>query len=285
MRDFTFVRPGNEKELLEIKGREGEQALILAGGSNLMVYIKEGSINAGTLVDITGLPGLRGIRLEDGRVEIGACETIASILACEPLRRALPFFPEALGQLGNPLVRNKATIGGNIADASPIADAAPPLLVLGAELLVASLKGEKTLPLDGFFLGPRRTRLGPEEAILKIRFPLPPRGRGCFLKLGLRRGTACAVTSVAVWMVARGGKAQDIRIALGGVAPVPLRAKLTESLFKNSRLEPAAIESLAREVAGELDPIDDVRGSAAYRKEVTIRLLARAVKQACALGD
>lgn len=170
-------------------------------------------------------------------------------------------------------------MGGNIADASPIADTAPPLLVLKGEAAVASATGERKIPLNEFFIGPRATNLQPEEVITKFQFPLPDHGCGRFLKLGLRRGTAISVTSVAVWLALEKEKVADIRIALGGVAPIPIRAEQTESLFKGERLNTERIETISSELIKELRPISDVRGSAAYRREVSVRLLGRAIRQ------
>ncbi len=278
MKNFKYIKPKGLEELLQIKKDRGKKALLLAGGTNLLVYIRDGELKEGAIVDITALKELKGIQNQDGTVEIGAAETMASLLNSEVLRKTIPFIPEILRDFANPLVRSTSTIGGNIADASPIADAAPPLMVLNAEVVGMSASGERTIPLDEFFINPRETHLKPDEVLLKFRIPIPKEGMGKFIKLGLRRGTSCSVTSVAVWLVFEGEQVKDIRIALGGVAPRPLRAKKTEAAFKGKRLDTKTIDQTAEAVAEDISPITDVRGSGAYRQEVSARILARAVK-------
>jgi carbon-monoxide dehydrogenase medium subunit len=218
-------------------------------------------------------------------VEIGSAETMSRLLSSSVLKEKLPFIPEVLKNFANPLVRNTSTIGGNIADASPIADSAPPLLVLGAQVVAASFSGERTIPLDEFFINPRETRLRPDEVIVRFRVPVPEEGKGHFIKLGLRHGTSCSVTSVAVWLVREGDVVKDILIALGGVAPRPVRAPKTEALFRGKSLEPRIIETAAESVIGEIDPITDVRGSAEYRREISPKILARSVKICAGLEE
>jgi carbon-monoxide dehydrogenase medium subunit len=285
VKNFKFVKPKTLSELLEIKNKEAGDGLILAGGTNLLIYIRDGSIKGGTLLDISDLPELRGVRLEKGLVQIGAAETMSRLLNSNVLRKTLPFIPEVLKKFANPLVRNTSTIGGNIADASPIADSAPPLLVLGAQVVAASVSGERTIQLDEFFINPRETRLKPDEVLVRFLVPVPGEGQGTFIKLGLRRGTSCSVTSVAVWLVREKDVVKDIHIALGGVAPRPVRAPKTEALFLGKSLEPQLIDITSESVVEEINPITDVRGSAEYRREVSPKILARAVKICAGLEE
>jgi len=283
--DFRFFRPTALEELLDFKAREGGKARILDGGSNVLVYINEGSIAGGTLVDVKSLEAIKGIEERDGRLEIGAGELIADIMDSGLIRKKVPFLREVLQKFANPLVRNMATLAGNIADSSPIGDTVPPLLVLGAEVVAASAKGERVIPLEKFFTGPGQNVLRPEEVILKVRFPVPEEGGGGHVKLGLRRGTSCSVASVAVWVIADKGKVRDIRISLGGVAPTPIRAHKTEDAFKGQSLDWDRIAELSETVMSEIRPITDVRGSADYRKHVSAGLLAKAVRQALGLEE
>ena len=285
MRNFEFIRPQDFSELLRIKKDLRNKALILDGGTNLLIYIKDGVIREGTIVDVTCLPELKGIRRENGSVEIGAAETMTDLMNSPMLQECIPFIPEFLKGFGNLLVRNTSTIGGNIADASPIADSAPPLMVLGAEVVAASLAGERTIPLDDFFVKPQKTTLEADEVLLRFRVPVPKTGRGKFIKLGLRRGTSCSVASVAVWLADDGGSVQDIRIALGGVAPKPIRVKKIEQAFTGKKLDKQTIDRIAEGVQEEIKPITDVRGSAEYRREVAVKLLARAVRICAGLED
>jgi CO/xanthine dehydrogenase FAD-binding subunit len=282
---FTFYRPTELGELLDFKAKQGSKARILDGGSNVLVYINEGSISGGTLVDVKSLEAIKGIEERDGRVEIGAGELIADIMDSGLIKRKVPFLRDVLQKFANPLVRNMATLAGNIADSSPIGDTIPPLLVLEAEVVAASAKGERVIPLKGFFTGPGQNVLKDDEVILKVRFPLPTKGSGGHIKLGLRRGTSCSVASVAVWVVADKNKVQDIRIALGGVAPTPIRAGKSEDAFKGQSLDWDRIAELSETVMEEIRPITDVRGSAEYRKQVSASLLAKAVRQAVGMEE
>jgi CO/xanthine dehydrogenase FAD-binding subunit len=285
MGKFRFFRPRALGELLEYKKREGAGAHILGGGSNLLVTIKEGAIEGGTLVDIRCLAEIRGIALRDGWIEIGAGESIADIIDSPVIRTEVPFLGEALRKFANPLVRNMATLAGNIADSSPIGDTIPPLLVLAAEVVAGAAAGERSIPLELFFTGPGRNVLEDEEVILKIRFPLPRDGRGGYVKLGLRKGTSCSVVSMAVWLVMDNDRVRDIRIAAGGVAPTPRRLPATEQSFRRKRLDLRSIETLSQAAAAEVAPITDVRGSDEYRRLVSVRLLARAVREALGVEE
>jgi carbon-monoxide dehydrogenase medium subunit len=285
MGDFRFFRPASLAQLLERKRKEGRRARILDGGSNVLVYVKEGSLEGGTLVDVRKLKALKGIAVRNGQVEIGAGEVITDIIASPVIRRQARFFAEALAQFANPLVRNMATLAGNIADSSPIGDTIPPLLVLEARVVVAGSRGRRVVPLDGFFSGPGSNVLKPDEVILKVRFPLPSGGRGAFLKLGLRRGTSCSVASAAVWVSSRAGRIGQARIALGGVAPTPLRARLAEAMLEGKKADADELAGIAARVEHEIRPISDVRASAEYRRQVSGRLVARALRQALGLED
>lgn len=285
MGEFRFFRPTELKELLDFKAKEGSKARILDGGSNVLVYINEGSITGGTLVDVKSLEAIKGIETRDGRLEIGAGELIADIMDSGLVKKKVPFLREVLQKFANPLVRNMATLAGNIADSSPIGDTIPPLLVLEAEIVVASAEGERIIPLEEFFTGPGQNVLKEEEIICKVRFPLPEKGRGGHVKLGLRRGASCSVASVAVWVVADENRVEDIRIALGGVAPTPIRARRSEAAFKGQSLDWDRIAELSERVTDEISPITDVRGSAEYRKQVSAALLAKAVRQALGMEE
>ncbi|RKX86527.1 MAG: xanthine dehydrogenase family protein subunit M [Spirochaetes bacterium] len=277
MNNFKFFKPQSFKELLDIKDELLSAGYPLAGGSNLLVYIKENMVKSGTLIDISSIEELKGINKVDGSIEIGAAETITNILESSLINRELPFFSLSLKDFGNPLIRNKATIGGNLADASPVADTAPPLLVLGAFVSVVSRSGTRKIPVAELFTGPRKNKLEENEVIQKIIIPIPLEGKGAFLKLGQRKGTSISVTSVAVWIESSSDKFRNIKIALGGVAPTPVRALNTEKAFSGKNIDRNSIKTFAETLRKDIRPISDVRGSAEYRTEVSINLLKRAV--------
>ena len=278
MKNFTFFSPSSLDELLSEKERIRDKALILAGGTNLLVYIKDGLFKDGVIIDITGLVALRGINTSGEYLEIGAAEKIGDILESRVVQSTIPFLSESLTQFANPLVRTMSSIGGNIADASPIADTAPVLLALNSDVVAASSKGERIIHLSDFFLGPAKTTLKDDEILLKIRIPIPSTGRGTFVKLGLRRGTSCSVTSAAVWLVLVDSIVEDIRIALGGVAPIALRARNAERGFIGNALTEDSVAGLAAGIDRDISPITDVRGSAEYRREVSVNIVEEAVR-------
>lgn len=280
MKNFTYVKPADLEELLDIKRSEKEKALLLAGGTNLMVYIKEGKYRDGALVHILSLEGLRGIREEDGMLDIGACETMEALLDSQTVASKVPFISASLTKFANPIIRTMSTLGGNIADGSPIADQAPVLLALEGQLICRSAGGERTVPIDQFFTGPGETTLKDDEVVTRIRVPVCTRGNTHFEKLGLRKGTSCSVASAAVWVDNQGPEIQDIRIALGGVAPTPVRAKKTEKQFTGKTFPKREdIARLSEAVADDISPISDVRGTADYRREVAAKLLTKAVAE------
>lgn len=276
--EFDLLMPANLSEALDMLA-ERPEVVPIAGGTNVIVDLRAGRHRGGVLMDVSRLAELRGIRRENGHVVVGGGTTISELLV-DPLvaQFGLPL-RQAAAVLASPLVRNRATVAGNLVDASPAADTAPPLLVLDAEVELTSRQGLRRLPLDQFFVGVRKTRRRPDELLTAVRWPVPPEGSaGGFSKFGLRRADAIAVVSVAV-MVQRGGGA---RIALGAVAPTPIRATEAEEALRGRPLTPETIAEAARLAAEATRPIDDIRGSAAYRQrvvEVLTRRLLKGVQQ------
>jgi CO/xanthine dehydrogenase FAD-binding subunit len=249
----------------------------IAGGTNVIVELREGRHRNGTLMDVSRLTELRGVRRENGYVVLGGGATIAALLA-DPLIAAhgAPL-RQAATTLGSPLVRNRATVAGNLVDASPAADTAPPLLALGAEVELASQAGTRRVPLHEFFLGPNQTVRRPDELLVAVRWPVPPaNSAGAFRKLGLRNALACSIITVAV-AVERGetGGCENVRIALGSVAPTPIRAVAAEDALRGQPLTVESIAEAARLAAEATRPIDDIRGTAAYRKRMAAVLVRR----------
>lgn len=256
----------------------GEDALPIAGGTNVIVDLRAGLHRAGVLVDVSRLDGLRGVRRENNHLVIGGGTTITDLLHDPIIAHHAPALVEAASVFANPLIRNRATVAGNLVDASPAADCAPPLLVLDAEVELASRAGARTVPLADFFVGVRQTVRRRDELLTAIRFPLPGGARhaGHFHKLGLRKADAISVLSAAVGVTwDHAGICSSARIALGALAPTPLRAIAAEQALLGHALTPARVGEAAR-LAGEATrPIDDIRGSAAYRREVAEVIVRR----------
>jgi len=280
-----ILRPTSLDDALAALRAHGAHGRIVAGGTDVLVELQRKADPAEVLIDVGALDELRYVRLENGRVRIGGLAThndvLAAPFACEA---ALPLAQAAL-EVGAPQIRTRATVAGNLVTASPANDTIAPMLALGASVtLIAAGGRERTLPLDEFFTGFRRTALRPDELIREIHFPaLGPERRGIFVKLGLRRAQAISVLALAI-VVEREprGAVTDARIALGCVAPTVVRADVAENALIGATLDEetcALIGALARESAA---PIDDVRGSAAYRREVIGALVADALQRLAA---
>ena len=251
----------------------------MAGGTDLLVRCRRQGPCEVALLE--GLPGLNAIGLEEGLVRIGATATLATILDHPLVRTSLPVLTLALASLGSPLIRNMGTLGGNIVTASPAGDSLPPLLVLDAVVELASREGMRRMPLAELLRGPGRTALGPGEIVLAVCIPPPP--PGClqhFEKVGRRDALAIAVASLAA-LISRdaAGRVTEVRLAVGSLAPTALRCREGEALVLGRRLDRDTLHALGQGLREAISPIDDIRASAVYRRQVAgnlpLRLLGR----------
>jgi carbon-monoxide dehydrogenase medium subunit len=275
---FEYYRPRTLREALEIL-RSVEGAKVVAGGTDLVVDMKFRRVEPKTLVDISKLEELRYVRLVEDYVEIGGAVTLQELVESEVVRARLPLLWEAVNSMASWQVRNIATIGGNICNASPAADTAPPLLAYGAKLLLTSLDGVREVGIGEFFVGPKRSIIRPDEVLQAIRVPVHPAGYGWSFRKVSRTSFDIAKISVAVLLKVDGGRIRDPRIALGAVAPTPVRARSTERAIESLSLE-EALEVGPRFVEGDIAPIDDVRSTAWYRREVAKVLLRDSLRTA-----
>jgi carbon-monoxide dehydrogenase medium subunit len=256
---------------------ENPAARALAGGTDLLVDLRERRQTVPLLVDISQLPELRGIAADDGTTRLGGGATVGELLAAPLVRDRLPALHAAARDFADYLTRNKATLGGNVANASPGADLVVPLLALDAAVVVAGPDGARTVPLDALLLGPRRTALRPGELVREVLVPRHG-GRQAWYKLGLKRGGAIAVVSVATWVREdAAGRVAEARIALGAVAPRPFRPREAEAALVGEPLAPDRVARAAELAAAAARPISDVRGSAEYRAAMVRALVARAL--------
>ena len=275
--EFDLIRPNTIPEALAILAEHGAAAMPVAGGTNVLVDLRAGKHQPQVLVDVARLPGLRSIQREDGHLVVGGGTTISDLLYEPLIARHAPALREAASVFANPLIRNRATVGGNLADASPAADTAPPLLALDAEVELASQNGTRRVPLVDFLVGVRKTLRRSDELLIAVRFPVPLSGNvSHFQKVGLRRADAISVLSAAVGVTCdAAGRCTVARIALGALAPRPLRAAAAETLLVGEKLTPAAIAEAARLAGEAARPINDIRGSADYRRQVTEVIVRR----------
>lgn len=275
---FEYYRPRSLREALELLNAI-ENAKVIAGGTDLVVDLKYRRVTPRALVDVSGLSELKFVKAGDSYVEIGSATTIQELAENGAVRRYLPLLAEAAELFGSWQIRNLATIGGNLCNASPAADTAPPLLAHDAELELASLSGSRVVPLAKFFAGPKKTVLERGEILRSVRVPVHRRRAGwSFIKVA-RTSFDLAKVSVAVLLSLDGNTVADVRIALGSVAPTPVRARTAEKHITGASFEEAV--ALAPElVAREIAPIDDVRSTARYRLEVAKTVVRDAMRRA-----
>jgi CO/xanthine dehydrogenase FAD-binding subunit len=251
----------------------------VAGGTDLWIQKEIGKRAFGRrLVNIRRVAGLGGIAESDGRVRIGALATMTEILECPLLRRVAPVLPATADRFASVQIRNAATVGGNIANASPAADMVLPLICLDAEVEIARWHEQRVvrryLPLAAFFTGPGRTRAAPDELITAISFERPPSGfQAAFHKSGPRPALEIARVALCIAGRREGRRLSAVRLAVGAVAPTPMRCPRTETAIEGAALDGAAIARALDSLGREIAPIDDVRGSAWYRRHLAAAFL------------
>ena len=272
--------------LLAANGGEGAgDAVIVAGATDLLVDYKRGWRPAGPIVDISRVPGLDTISLTANGLRIGATATFDAIRAHPQVRGLCPAVSAMAATIGAPAIQNRATLGGNLASASPAADAPPILMALGASVQLGSASGTRELPLETFFTGYRQTQRRPDELILAIEIPIPGTGRSdgshqAFYKVGTRRAQAISKLSLGAWgQMDPNGRLVEFRLAAGSVAPTPLALSQLAERLRGRVLAPDTLPAMKEEliaaVTSAIAPISDVRSSAAYRATVLGRLVHR----------
>jgi len=307
MRVERYVRPADLSEALAALEAHGPDAVVIAGGTDLIPVMRRTKYAevaaaevsgrpgptsphvpcAQVLVDIAGLDELKGVRQDDGFIRIGGATPVAEVAASPLVREKAPVLAAAAASIGSPLVRNRATIGGNLATASPSGDMAPPLHALDALVRLRSARGgEREAPLTDFCVDYRCTLLQETEIITDVLFPVPSaRAAGRFEKVGLRNADAISVASVAAVLELDGATCLKARIALGAVAPVAVRALAAEKALEGEDVDAERARRAAALVQEDIAPIDDVRGSAEYRRWVAEAVVARSVMAIAGIGD
>ena len=283
---FKYLKPETLKEACSVLSELNGKARVIAGGTDLMINMKQKAARPAYLVDISYLPGLNTIEYnQDDALKIGALCTHTDIESSSVIREKFNILAQACGSIGSIQIRNLGTIGGNLCNASPSADSVPALLGLDAKVKIFGTAGENEVELAKFFTGPGATVLKPDEILTGIDIcATTPHSFACYLKLSPRRAMDLAVVGVGIvlWLSADGSTCTDIRIALGAVAPVPIRAFKAEALIRGQKLDNAVIEETASVAAEETKPITDLRGSVEYRKEMVKVLTGRGIRQGIA---
>ena len=254
---------------------------ILAGGTDLMPQQQSGRLKPKrTLMNIRRIAELKGVQLADGSIQIGALTTITEMMDNALLRHHLPLLVEAGDHFASNQIRNAGTLGGNICNASPAGDMLVPLLVLEAKAELASfVEGRicrRSVPLNEFFIGPGKTSRTPTELLTGVRIALPPNNFAArYFKFGIRPALDISTISIGIGGLLQGSVISGVRVAFGAVAATPVRAPRTEAALEGKRLDAATIEAAAAAARDEVNPIDDVRASAWYRKELIFNMTKR----------
>lgn len=283
---MEYLAPKTLDQLLEaLQGKAG-QVKFVAGGTNVIPDLRARAVSSKFLVNLQGVEGLSGIAEEKDTVSIGALTTMTELAESGVVRKWAPALASAARQMGNPLVRNRATLGGNLSDASPAADSAPPLLSLEAVIhTVRANGGKREIPVDRFFEGPHRTVLEGEEILARVTFSKPKEAStSAYIKLGLRNASAISVVSLALLLEMEGEICRKAWVALGSVAPTPMRAYGVEEALEGKKIDEVISESCADMIKGEISPISDIRASADYRRWTASVLFRRAIEAAMGGG-
>ncbi len=278
MREFELLQPQTLHDALAALAQNDAAIRPLGGGTDLLVDLRAKRAQPDVLVALQNVQELRGVARENGHVRVGASTAIAEFLK-HPQLTQFDALRQAASVFANPMIRNAGTIGGNVGSASPAGDTLPPLLALDARIELVSPNGARTLPLHEFFLGPRKTARRADELIFNLQIPNPS-GASAFYKLGLRQADAISLVSVAVWLARDGAKIRDVRIALGAVAPRPLRARRAEEILRGQTFNETNLKEAARVASAECSPIDDLRASAKYRRRMANVCTRRMLEQA-----
>ena len=280
MNQFKYISPKTKEEALKILKEEGVNACIVAGSTNILPDIKIKKLSPKILVDITTIEELRGIDKKKDKICIRPLTTIAELAHSELILKESKVLIQAAEQFADPLVRNNATIGGNLVTASPAADIAVPLLTLGAIIKIESVRQKREVELRDFFLEPGKTVLQDDEMIVGIEFEQSDINKnGYFIKLGQRKAMAIAIASLALNLEVKQNKIVQIRIAMGSVAPMPIRLTGVEEFLKNKEIKNGLIEEAINKVSEEVNPISDIRASEEYRRYISGILFKRAFKK------
>ena len=274
---FDYLAPKTINEACLLLSKYEGRAKIIAGGTDLLVSMRQKKITPGYVVNIKGIPKLDYIRYSQERgLRIGTLATLQSIVASAIIKERFGLLWTSCNKIGTPQVRNMGTIGGNICNGGPSQDSIPSLLVLGARLKVVSLQRERIVPIDEFFIGPFQTAFDQTELLTEIQIPTPPPGSaGCYQWLNKLNEVDETLVGVAVLMTAdsTGNVCRDIKIGLCSVAPTPIRATRAERMLRGQKIESKAIELAARVAAEETSP----HSRAQYRRQMTSVLVTRAI--------
>jgi len=280
---FDYLAPVSLDEALALLGRHGEEAKVLAGGQSLVPLLNFRLARPAYLIDLNEVPGLDGIRIEDGRIAIGAMTRQRAVETSALVRERCPLLAEAMPQIGHVQIRNRGTIGGSLAHADPAAELPAVMAALGGELVVRSVGGQRVVGAEQFFVRYLTTAIAPGELLVEVRLPaVPPRSGSAFLEVSRRHGDFALVGVAATLVLDAAGVCAASAVALTGVGPTPVVAREAAAVLVGARPGEAAFEEAGRRAAAAVRPESDLHASAEYRQHLAAVLTRRALARAAA---
>jgi len=278
---FDYHAPKTLSEAVGLLERYRDEAKVLSGGQSLLPLLKLRLAQVAHVVDIGRVPGLEYIKEEEGFLKIGGRTRESTLERSELIRGKYPILADTTAVIADPLVRNLATVGGNLAHGDPANDHPATMLALGAEVVATGPKGERTIPIDKFFTGLFTTALAPDEILTEIKIPIPPpRSGGAYVKLERKVGDFATAASAAQLTLGKNGQVERVGLALTNAGPKPVKATRAEQYLQGKQPDDEAIAEAARLASQDCDPTADRRGSVEYKREMARVLSARALKKA-----
>ena len=277
-----YFAPQKIEEALEILSKYGKEIKIIAGGTDLLIQYYDRLYEVGSWLDLENIKELKEIKIYQNQMIIGAMVTHAQLEKSQDIKKYYPVLSQAAADIGSPQIRNRGTIGGNIVNASPAGDLLSPLMAYDAQFRLLSTQGKKIVPVEEFFIGPKKTILEPAQLLTRIILPLPSeRTCGCWIKIGKRKALIIATITLAlvVEMAEDNKTVNDVRTCLGSVAPTPIEIKEIREKMVDKKFSELDFNQLGQIVEDKISPIDDIRGTREYRKDVAKEIMINALKE------
>lgn len=277
-----FFAPQEIEEALEILSKYGKEIKVIAGGTDLLIQYYDRLYEVNGWLDLKNIEELKDIRINKNQIEIGAMVTHTRLEKSQDIKKHFPILGQAAADIGSPQIRNRGTIGGNIVNASPAGDLLAPLIAYKAKFKLLSGKDETLVPVEKFFLGPKKTILRPDQLLTQILLSLPKKKTyGCWIKIGKRKASIIATITLAlvVEMAEDNETVKDVRTCLGSVAPTPIQIKEIRNKMVEKNFNQLDFNQLGQMVEDKISPIDDIRGTREYRKDVAKEIMINALEE------
>ena len=277
-----YFAPQKIEEALEILSQYGKEIKVIAGGTDLLIQYYDRLYEVGSWLDLKNIKELKEIKIHQNQMEIGAMVTHAQLEKSEDIKKYFPILSQAAADIGSPQIRNRGTIGGNIVNASPAGDLLAPLMAYDAQFKVLSVQKEALISAEDFFLGPKKTILEPAQLLTRIILPLPSeKTYGSWIKIGKRKALIIATITLAlvVEMAEDNKTVKDVRTCLGSVAPTPIEIKEIREKMVGQNFKQLDFNQLGQIVEDKISPIDDIRGTREYRKDVAKNIVINTLEE------